>query len=580
VTLAAAQPPKVQASIEPSEGITDDTTVLLVVEVEGGVSVGAPQLPTMTNLRVLSGPERRVHSSWVNGRFSSSSQYVYRLLPEGPGTAEIPPVTVTVDGRRHTTRRIRFSVKRSAPGTTQPRPRRPDAVASPKRADVSLRAEIGSREVWVGQSVPLSVTLYVNALERVGNASWAGQPALASFWVEDLEADPDQERYATSIQGRRYHAFPMLRKILVPQAPGEFEIEPYMLQLDYRARSSDPFDVFSFGRGQTIVRKTEPMKIRVRSLPENGRPEDFSGAVGSFTLKASLDRREAGVNDAVALSATIEGEGFLRSVAAPRLEAPADLKVFDPEVRSASRASRGRIINTKTWEWILVPLTPGEIQLPEIRFSYFDPDSGTYRVANQPIEPLVVRRSDRPGDAPLAHGDIQVQRRDLAFIKPLRGQLRATSPRVHQRGLFLTLASLPLVWVPVLVLVGRHRAKLQQNLGLARARKAGARARRRLRAAGRHAPSAEGASFHEEVARALVEYVADRFNRSAAGLTYELADELLASKGLDAELRRGFRSCLEACDFARFVPASGADERRAEVLAEANRLIDQLEKAW
>jgi hypothetical protein len=101
-----------------------------------------------------------------------------------------------------------------------------------------------------------------------------------------------------------------------------------------------------------------------------------------------------------------------------------------------------------------------------------------------------------------------------------------------------------------------------------------------LRTAARHVTSNGSAlAFHEEVARALVGYVADRFDRAAAGLTYELADELLASRGLDPALRRRFRSCLEACDFARFVPASGASERRAEVLREASELVHALERA-
>ena len=90
----------------------------------------------------------------------------------------------------------------------------------------------------------------------------------------------------------------------------------------------------------------------------------------------------------------------------------------------------------------------------------------------------------------------------------------------------------------------------------------------------------DAAVFHEEVARALVEYVGDRFNRSASGLTYELADDLLAGRGVDEDVRRRFRSCLETCDFARFVPASAKTERRAEVLDDAIALVDELERAW
>jgi len=96
----------------------------------------------------------------------------------------------------------------------------------------------------------------------------------------------------------------------------------------------------------------------------------------------------------------------------------------------------------------------------------------------------------------------------------------------------------------------------------------------------RQMKGADSAEFHEEVARALVAYVGDRFNRAPSGLTYELADELLAGRGVDDDVRRRFRSCLETCDFARFVPSSGKAERRVEVLEEAAALIDALERAW
>jgi hypothetical protein len=121
---------------------------------------------------------------------------------------------------------------------------------------------------------------------------------------------------------------------------------------------------------------------------------------------------------------------------------------------------------------------------------------------------------------------------------------------------------------------------LRSDRGRSRARKAAAVARKRLRAARRRRDRADSAEFHEDVARTLVEYVADRFDRAAAGLTYELADELLAGRNVPQDLRRRFRSCLETCDFARFVPASAKPERRTEVLEQASKLIDDLERAW
>ena len=568
----------VRSFIQPDQEITETQTIRLVVQVEGqgNPNLGSPRVGKLTNLRIVAGPDTRVNSTWRNGSFTSTSQFVYTLVPERSGAAEVPRISIEIDGTVYGTDPIRFDVAKSE-GGTPPRRTPPQVRRGNDPADVFLRAKIGAPEVWVGEPVLLSVSLY--AAQRISGASFGQEPALSNFWVEDVEVDPDAEAYQTNVSGRRYLVYPVKRRILVPQTPGDFEIEPYSMQLQVRQRSGDPFDLFTFGRGRTIVRKSQPLNLRVKALPGEGRPDDFSGAVGSYKLQVAIDRTEAAVNDAVGLTASVEGEGSLRAATPPRLESSPDLKVFDPKVTSSFRNVRGKMVSRKNWEWIVVPLTPGEMELPKLEFHYFDPAQGEYRTASQQPELLAVRRDDQPDRAPTARGDVRLQRRDLAFIKPLRGSLQERAVRVHQRGSYLLLLAAPLAWVPLVVLVGRHRAHLQQNLGLARARRARGRARKRLRTAEKHLEGAGSAEFHEEVARALVGYVADRFNRSSAGLTYDLADELLATKGVDPDLRRRFRSCLESCDFARFVPASGDSQRRVEILGEASDLMERLEKA-
>jgi hypothetical protein len=572
---------RVRVYTQPDQDITELQTVRLVIEAEGQ---GRPKLSVSglskaTNLQIVAGPERVFNSTWANGRMTARTSLVYTLLPRAPGPAIIPALSLEVDGEQTMTSPIRFEVL-PAPAGVPPRPApgtsRSGAVE--ERADVFLRAQLGSSEVWVGESVSLSVLLYSG--ERISSPSLAGEPSLSSFWVEEMDVDPNAEASRATVEGRPYVVYPVKRKILVPQTSGDIDIEPFVLQIPVQVRRGDGFEsLFSFGRTRTVVRKSQPLQLKVRPLPVAGRPDDFGGAVGEYTLQLSTDRQEADVNDAVALTATVEGEGFLRAIAPPTLDTPPDIKVFDPKVSSSSRSARGVLVSRKTWEWVLVPLVPGELKIPALRFPYFDPTSGSYRVASAEPPLLVVRQNGGTLEPSVSRADIRLQRRDLAFIKPLRGTLRHGAPRAHERGLFVGMLLLPLIWGPAVVFAGRHRAKLRQNLGLARARRARGHARQRLRAAAKHLEATDAARFHEEVARALVEYVSDRFNRSAAGLTYEMADELLASRGLGGALRRRFRACLETCDFARFVPSASASERRAEVLTEAKELIDQLEKA-
>ena len=574
-TPARAQSPQVKAFVSPSQGITTERAFKLVVQVEdaGRHQVTPPSLPQIPNVAVIGGPNTNSSFTWTNGRSTATYQLTWLLLAEAPGTVEVPALDLRIDSTVVRTAPLRFEVTAAAA------PRPGGAGSGSARSGTStdavfLRAELATKEAWVGQSVPLTVTLFTT--QRISDPRWRSQPEFRNFWVESVEVDPDAEAYRQRIGGQVYTAYPIERRMLIPSGAGEFDIEPYVAQIQVRLAGRDFFDIF--GRSETIVRASEALRLRVKPLPQ-GAPAGFSGAVGRYELSASLDRNEAAVDDAVALSVVVEGEGSLRSIVPPPFEPSAALTVFDPKVSSTINTARGALRSRKTWEWIIVPLTPGDVELPAIRFAYFDPESGSYETASADPLRLTVQRGGRATDTPVARGGISPQQQDLIFIKPLRGRLSAGGLRAHQRGLFLAAAIFPLVAVPLLIVLGRQRARLQSDQRLVRSRRAGTRARKRLTTA-RKRLGQEDAPFHEEVARALIEYVADRFNRSGTGLTYDLADQLLSGNQIDPALRQRYRSCLEACDFARYVPATVGSERRSEVLDEAERILAELERAW
>jgi hypothetical protein len=223
-------------------------------------------------------------------------------------------------------------------------------------------------------------------------------------------------------------------------------------------------------------------------------------------------------------------------------------------------------------------LSAGEIILPVIEFAYFDPEAGEYRTLRSDTTRIAVSGSSSPG-ARASLGTLQPERLDIRYAKARFGPLRQATPPFHRTAFFQTLMWAPLVVVPGLIAVGRWRIRRRSDRGRARSRAARARARRRLRTVEKRTGTIDGATFHEEVARALVDYVADRFDRSPSGLTYDLADSLLVQRGVAEDLRRDFRRCLEACDFARYVPSSGTDERRRELLGDARSLVERLESS-
>lgn len=555
-----------------------------VIEVGGGgiPNVGSPSLPRFENLRVLRGPQTSTQQTIVNGRITASVKLIWVVMPEGPGPARIPPVEVPVGGTLHTTDAIELEIAEAGaapPGAgAAPGPGGTPGSAAAEEP-VFLQARLGDDDVWVGEPVLLEVTLF-SALP-VQNVGWDARPGFDAFWTEAEDIDLEAEQYRTEIDGRPYFAYPLERQILIPTAAGTFEIEPYAAQIRVRSRSRSAFDFFDFGRSATVLRSTTPLSMRVRQLPRAGQPAEFSGAVGSFSVEASYDRESAAVDDAVALRVRVAGEGSLRSVRAPAIPAPVDLDVFDPQSEESSFRRAGRAFRSaRAWEWIVVPVAPGTYRLPAVEFHYFDPQAGAYRTAIAELPPLSVERGEgRPDRAP-PPTSLDAVRRELRYLKLDDGRLRRGEPLAHETVAFRIAAAAPFVLGPLLILWGRQRAHRMRDRGQVRARRARTRARKAFRATRRRMADVESAEFHEEVARALVEYVADRLDRSGAGLTYDAADDLLAARGVDADLRRRFRATLERCDFARFVPSAAQPERRVEVLDEAAAVVEELERRW
>lgn len=581
--VRAGEPFQVTASTEPRGTVRETDPVQLTIQVSGSQSadVSVPRLPTMTNIRVASGPSTSRNTSFsfdgTSTRMASSVTLVYLLLPMGPGAAEIPAIEVRVGSASYTTQPIRLQVDTDG-GSRAPSPRGA-GVAPPQPGeedDVFLRAEAGSTEVWAGEPLYFEVVLYSRV--QISGFEWSDRPSLQGFWAEGIDVDPNAERRRAVVGNRDYNAYPVLRYMLVPTGAGDVTLGAFKAQLQARRRPRDFFSDFFAGGGDTILRRTDPLRVRVKPLPETGRPSGFGGAVGTFRLATSLDRKTAGVNDAVALKAVVEGEGFLKSVAPPALDAGPDFKVFDPKVSESTSVDGGKLRSRRTWEWVVVPLAPGERTVPALRFSCFEPKTGTYRELKSEPLPLLVQRGPAGPGAGVAQGEVRAQRREIQFIKLGGGPLAEARVPLQRRPIFLALLLAPAALSPLLIVLGRRRARLKLDTGLARSRAARGRSRKRLRAAERLLARPDSEGFHEEVARALVDFVADRFRRPPAGLTYDVAEEMLASRDVPPDVRRRFRACLETCDFARFVPESGGQERRVELLREASDLLDALSR--
>lgn len=129
----------------------------------------------------------------------------------------------------------------------------------------------------------------------------------------------------------------------------------------------------------TFTVRTAPARVTLKPLPAPP-PMGFAGAVGDFTLKASITTTEVAVGEAVTWTMELAGAGNWPEVRGiPRRAVSKDFDVVTPAARPS--LARGTLFDGSLIEDILlVPTKEGTYRLGPIKFTYFDPKVGKYQV--------------------------------------------------------------------------------------------------------------------------------------------------------------------------------------------------------
>ncbi len=570
-----------------SERIGEQDQLQFTIDISGpdAGKVNTINLPAMKNLKVVAGPSVSTRFQWVNGVSSSSKSFTYILLPTSKGEAEIPAVEVQHEGKRYRTDPIKIEVISGSitRRESQRIPTFPDIVerkddrARPE-PDIIARATVDKDRLYQGEQLTLTYKLYTTV--NILDIDISDMPSFEGFWVEDLKVDPERSARLTEMEGKRYYEYTLMKKLLFPTTPGTKTIKPLTLAVTARGRGGSIFDSPFFDNPIRMFRKTGEVNIDVLQLPETGIPDSFSGAVGDFTLSVQADRKECSVNDAVSVRVAVEGTGNLKGVAAPGIAEVPDFKIYDPKISEEVKFEGERLKSKKIWDYIFIPLTPGEHLIPGITFSFFDPSRKTYRVTSSSELPLVVRKGqiETQPTTIVQKGDITPVRSDINFIKPLRGEIRDERSSFYKQRWFFIILFIPVLITPAYIVLSFRRERVRSDLKSARLKKASKIARKTLRRARKLVNRNDMQQSLQEISKAVAGYVADKFDQSASGLTYERIEELLESKGIEDAAIRRFLVTLERCDFTRFSKSMMSAEEVKRLLDEAETSISELEK--
>lgn len=535
------------------------------------------RLPDLSDFDLLFGPSTSTSYSQrtVNGKTTSESSvtYTYILMAKKAGTFNIPPASITIDGSNYQSNSLQIKVlppdeasaRSQEPGGGQ-RGESPSAGSGQvavSATDAFIRAIVSKNSLYEQEGFTVTFRLYTTLnIVNIGKIQF---PEFEGFMVEDIALPVNQQLQMERYNGRNYYTADLRKTLLFPQRSGQITIPRGNLEMVFSVPSGRRVSTF-FGSQEVMVDvkknlETNPLVINVKPLPGN-KPESYSNAVGTFTLKPSISTSETKANEAITLRLEISGTGNLKLIRNPEVVFPGNFELYDPVVDNSFNVTTNGLTGIRKIEYMAIPRYEGTYAIPSVEFTYFDLNSNSYKTLTSPEYKLIVGK----GDPSSVTAGSFVNRQDVIAEQDIRF-LKTGEPSFKSRSNFFAGSLIYWLWyvVPMLLLIlyyliNRKKARENANVALMRTKKANKVAVKRLNAAGKYLKANDKESFYDEVLRALWGYFSDKLSIPLARLTKNNIEDELSKYGISDILVGKFMHILDTCEFARYAPAESNAE--------------------
>ena len=597
MSLSLAQSVNVSASVSENVVGTEER-LTYTIEIEGASlpSITAPEPPQVTGLTLNSSfPSTSRNIAIVNGEMTQSIGYSWVYSPVREGTATIDATTITVADETFTTEAIQITV---VPQSQRPaRQRRPNPLTDPfgifdqdpadaprpkiSERDIYIDARPNKRTVYQNEAVTIEYGLYFRSGIQLRQSRLADSWDAEGFWREDLEVESRPVPQTVVRNGIRYNMIVLKRVVVFPTRTGSLQVDPLKIESEASVPLSSRETFFSLrNRYVPVELSSPPVMLDVRPLPD-GAPDSFTGSVGSFELDAFVDRTSLEVGESLSLKATITGSGNIATMEGPVVELPGVFERYDPQVDSKLNRAGSAVRGSKTFDFILVPRSNGNFEIPPVEFAFFDTESRSYKtLTSDPFNISVSGSSVTMESIAIAAGSgFPID--DVAPLLTTANTWRTSTNSVLHRSLVpYLLIVLPLLALAVTFFVREHFDKISGDIGYARNRRANPLARKHLKEASSMLSEGDGSGYYAALERAVLGFVGDRLNLGEKGLTRPELNEVLESRSVDDETITLLNELLVECDMAQFSPVTPDRTVMDDALARATVLIDSLETAF
>lgn len=395
--------------------VLQDEVLRLQFSIENAGEVQQFVPPSFKGCKIIEGPLHSSGTSVVKGAVNNHVSFVYIIQPEAPGNYALSGGSAKIDNRRFVFNTIRFKVREakhnnlysfqgSAYNDVREQSqysdyiiRKGEDIRNKIRQNLFIKVDVNKDHCYEGEPVVATYKLYTRLRSE---SKVCRNPSFNGFSVYDVVDPSSAHSTIETLNGKSFNVYLIRKSQLFPLQSGILELDPAEVEnsisflsaekamkgegahLPELLRSFESDDVTKDGIiTENVNIKSNPMAITVKELPLSGRPYSFDGAVGDFSIEATIDKNEVALNDMAQLRIIVKGEGNFGVINAPPVQWPEEVEAYEPEIRENVLKTMVPMRGYKTFAYTVMPKRTGTIEIPAVEFSYFDPKDSRYKTA-------------------------------------------------------------------------------------------------------------------------------------------------------------------------------------------------------
>ena len=532
--------------------------------------------PNFINFNVVSGPQQSVSRSWVNGVQSFSKTYTYFLTPKKKGKIVLGQAEVNINGEVYKTSPIEIEIISAVE-----KPNDPNNTDNIIDGNIHLVAEISKNNPYLNEGITVTYKLYFRNPISISDVQELESPSYGDFWSHLIKIGRAEINMRGSYKGEPYNEVIWRKAVLYPQKTGKLILEPLTLNLSLNLPSNrkDLFGRRILTQAQKIITTGKDI-IRVKGLPQNNKPDNFSGAVGEFDFDVILNKNALKATESFQVKIKVKGKGNLKLFNLPPINVPNTLEVYEPEHEENIQITVSGMEGFIEDNYTIVPEYQGKYPIPPVKFTYFNPQTALYKTLDS--QDLLVDVFDGPqagskrANMVISESKqiIETSENAFRFIK-----LNTELTPVNKKIFWMSDRFWILLFTPLLLIITAYLFKFfvfekTEDAITSKQRKAQYLAKKYLSSAKKVFHNQ--ILFYEALERALHNYLKAKLKIETTELSKSKIEILLLDKKVKKQTALDYVSVIENCELARYAPGSSVNIQSD--FEKASRLISTIDK--